>query len=107
MPTEMKLCCKVLGTAMTAIFFSSAAEKIGALPIPAVSVRIRLSTTTIASTQLIPWQMKVAQATPSTPMPKAVTNKTSIPIFAVEDSARKRKGVRESPSAAKVPVATL
>ena len=107
LPTEMKLCCKVLGTAMTMIFFSSAAENSGVWPIPAVSARIRPSTTAIASAQLIPWPRKVAQATPSTPMPKAETNRISIPILAVEDSARKIKGVRESPSAANVPVATL
>ena len=107
LPTEIKLCCRVLGTAMTRILRRSGREKRGAFFPDSGSVRMRLSTAMTASAQLTPWQRNVAQATPATPMPKADTNSRSMAMFAVEDTARKRKGVRESPRAAKVPVATL
>ena len=68
--------------------------------------RVRNSAST-ASTQLTPWHRKVAHATPATPMLKAVTNSTSSAILAMEEAARNRKGVRESPREAKMPVAML
>ena len=40
-------------------------------------------------------------------MSKAVTNRISTAMLEVEDAARKRKGVLESPRAEKIPVATL
>ena len=40
-------------------------------------------------------------------MPKAVTNRISAPILDSDEQARKMNGVRESPSAEKMPVATL
>ena len=55
----------------------------------------------------ISWHRKVAQATPATPISKAATNSTSTAMFAVEEPARNRNGVRLSPSAVKMPVATL
>lgn len=55
--------------------------------------------------------MSVAHATPSTPHlkveAKAVTKRMSIPIFDTDENIRKTNGVRESPSAEKIPVATL
>ena len=51
--------------------------------------------------------MRVAHATPATPMPNAVTKRISTAIFEIDDAARKMNGVRESPSAAKMPVAIL
>ena len=106
LPTEIKLCCKMLGTAMTANFRNSGQEKILAV----FSVCIlpsRRKTTRTASTQLIPWHKKVAQATPATPISKAVTKRMSARILLVEEQARKMKGVRESPRAEKIPVETL
>ena len=38
---------------------------------------------------------------------KAFTNRISAAILAVEDTARKRNGVRESPMAENIPVAIL
>ena len=105
-PTEIKLCCRMLGIAMTAIFANRALENSGMRPCVGTA-RSRFNTTAIASTQLTPWQRKVAQATPATPMSKAVTNRMSTAMFAVEETARNQKGVRESPSAEKIPVATL
>lgn len=85
-------------------------ENTAAFPCVSIALR-RLNTTTIARTQLTPWHRKVAHATPSTPLVKigesAVTNRMSIPILAREENIRKRKGVLESPRAAKMPVATL
>ena len=69
--------------------------------------RSRTITTTTASTQLTPWHRKVAQATPATPIWKAVTNKISIPMLLSEETARKTNGVLLSPSAEKIPVAML
>ena len=51
--------------------------------------------------------MKVAHATPAIPMLKLCTNRISMPIFAVDEHAKKMKGVFESPIAEKIPVATL
>ena len=55
----------------------------------------------------MPWQRKVAHATPATPIRKAVTNRISTPMLESEEQARKMNGVFESPSAEKIPVATL
>ncbi|CDA67970.1 unknown [Clostridium sp. CAG:510] len=87
-PKEMKLCCRVLGTAITTISFKSAQLKRGAFSLPS-TLRSLLNTTTMASTQLTPWQRKVAQATPATPMLKAFTNQISTAILDKEDTARK------------------
>lgn len=76
LPTEMKLCCKILGTAMTAMRPRSEAEKICSFPVPR-NPASRLTTNSTASTQLTPWQMKVAHATPATPIRNAVTNRIS------------------------------
>ena len=77
------------------------------MPVPDSTFFNRRKTTSTASTQLTPWHRKVAQATPATPILKAVTNRMSIPMFAVEEMARKMNGVLESPSAEKIPVAML
>ena len=105
-PTETKLCCKTLGSAMTRNCRKSAPEngRTGS------SVRIRTkrtNTTATAATQLTPWQRNVAHATPATPSGSAVTNTISSPILAVELMARKMNGVRLSPSAVKMPVERL
>ena len=71
------------------------------------SARRRRRTYSIASTQLTPWHRNVAQATPATPIRKALTKRMSTRMFAVEEIARKMNGVRESPIAEKMPVATL
>ncbi len=55
----------------------------------------------------MPWQIKVAHATPAIPIENTLTNKISTNILAVEEKARKIKGVLESPSAEKIPVAIL
>ena len=68
---------------------------------------IRISTNSSASTQLTPWHRKVAQATPATPMWKAFTKSMSMKMLDVEEAARKKNGVRESPSAENTPVAML
>ena len=106
LPTEMKLCWRMLGTATTAISRRISPEN-QRWAFWAGMVFSRRSRASTASTQLTPWQRKVAQATPSTPMPKHWTNTTSRKMLAVEEAARKRKGVRESPMAEKMPVAIL
>ena len=70
-------------------------------------VRNLKNTTTSARTQLIPWQRKVAQATPATPILNAVTKRMSTPMLESDEHARKINGVFESPRAEKIPVATL
>lgn len=105
LPTETKLCCKMLGMAMRLIFSSRRKEKSlwGAWG----SFFSRSSTAAMAHRQLTPWHRKVAQATPSTPMPPAVTKRMSTPMLLREETIRNRKGVRESPMAEKMPVAML
>ena len=102
----MELCWRMLGTAMTASCRKTGLEKRDAGPSLGSNLR-RLNTVSTASAMLTVWHRKVAQATPSTPMPKAVTNSVSTSMLAVEDAARNKKGVRESPSAENMPVATL
>ena len=103
LPTEIKLCCKVLGRAMRTISPRMRPENSRAR---SPSMRILLSlriTKNSASTQLTPWHRKVAQATPATPILKAVTNRISIKMLDSEEQARKMKGVLESPMAEKMP----
>ena len=102
----MKLCCKMLGMAMTAKRPKWFHEKTGTLPSVGILEK-RRKTTTSASTQLTPWHKNVAQATPATPMSNAVTNRISTAMLDVDEQARKINGVLESPSAEKIPVATL
>ena len=106
LPTEIKLCCKMLGMATIDILPSSFHEKTSAFSVVLILVRCK-NTTTTASMQLIPWQIKVAHATPATPILNAVTNSMSIPILESDEQARKTNGVFESPSAEKIPVAIL
>ena len=106
LPTETELCCRMLGTAMTAILPSIRQEKragFSGVGMPC----IRRATAQTASTQLTPWHRKVAQATPATPMSKAVTKRMSIKMLLTDEAARKKKGVLLSPRAEKMPVATL
>ena len=105
-PNDMKLCCKMLGTAITTSFLNIGKENTAGLSV-AFIFEILLNTTIIASSALTPWQINVAHATPAIPKSKAVTNRMSAPIFAVEDMARKINGVFESPRAENIPVATL
>ena len=87
---------------------SSLPEKTGALwPSGRWIFARRRNTNTSASTQLTPWHRNVAHATPSTPMPNAVTNRISTAMFERDEAMRKKNGVLESPSAEKIPVATL
>ena len=106
LPTEMKLCCKTLGMAMTTNRPSSSPENSTIFPSLGNCLNRRMTTAT-ASTQLMPWHRKVAQATPATPILKAVTNRMSTAMLLKEDTARKIKGVLLSPRAEKTPVAML
>ena len=87
-PREIKLCCKVLGTAMATICFKICQSKNGAFSFPSIFASLR-KITTIARIQLTPWQRKVAHATPATPILKPVTNQISTAILEVEEAARK------------------
>ena len=102
----MKLCCKTLGMAMTTNRPSRSPENSTVFPSLGSCFKRRMTTAT-ASTQLMPWHRKVAQATPATPILKAVTNRMSTAMLLKEDTARKIKGVLLSPRAEKTPVAML
>ena len=91
---------------MTEILPSSRQEKMAARFSVFTPASLR-RTTRIARMQLTPWHKKVAHATPATPILKAVTKRISTAMLEVEDAARKMKGVLESPSAEKIPVAIL
>ena len=96
----------MLGIATTAIWPSIFQENQTRSP-SLGTARTRRATTHRESTQLTPWHKNVAQATPATPMLNAVTNRISTAILDVDEQARKINGVLESPSAEKMPVATL
>ena len=51
--------------------------------------------------------MKVAHATPETPILNPATKSMSAAMFATDEQARKKKGVFESPRAEKIPEAIL
>ncbi len=106
LPTEMKLCCRILGIAITAKLLKWAQENSLALPSDFILLK-RRKTKSNARTQLTPWHKKVAQATPATPILNKVTNKISAPMLAKEEQAKKTNGVFESPKEEKIPVATL
>ena len=67
LPTEIKLCCKTLGMAMTTNLASSRPENSAVFSSLGICFR-RRNTTLTARTQLMPWHRKVAQATPATPI---------------------------------------
>ena len=70
-------------------FFSAGARR-KACGFSTVSmVRNRRNTTITASTQLTPWHRKVAQATPATPILKAVTKRMSTAMLDRDEAARK------------------
>ena len=96
----------MLGIAITDMSFKSAQENTAGVSLLFIAAK-RLNTNIIAKMQLIPWQINVAHATPATPILNAVTNKISIKIFALDEQTRNIKGVFESPSAEKIPVAML
>ena len=106
LPTETKLCCKMLGMATTAIWPSILPGEPDPLPSPRTA-RTRRATTHRESTQLTPWHQKSRPGHTGNPISKAATNNTSTAMFAVEETARNKNGVRLSPSAVKMPVATL
>ena len=88
LPTEIKLCCRTLGIAILAILPSISPENSGARS--SVSTVFSLAkTNTSANMQLTPWHMKVAHATPATPILNAVTNNMSAPMLLSDDAARK------------------
>ena len=105
-PTETKLCCKMLGTAMTEICPSRWKENSGNRFVVGICFR-RCRRAASASREEMPCAAKVAHATPATPMSKAMTKSKSRAIFPKEEPMRKYKGVRESPKAVKMPVPTL
>ena len=88
LPTEMKLCCRMLGMATTAILPSIFQENHTVLRLVGMAF-IRRNTTTMARMQLTPWHRKVAQATPATPIWNPATNRMSTPMLEREDTARK------------------
>ena len=96
----------MLGTAITVSRLSSGKENTA--PFSPLGIFFsRFITASNASAQLTPWQIKVAHATPATPIFSAVTNRMSMPMLEREDTARKIKGVLLSPMAEKMPVAIL
>ena len=103
LPTEIKLCCRVLGRAIRTISPRIRPENSRARSPSMRTFASLRSTKYSASTQLTPWHRKVAQAMPATPILKTVTNRISIKILEVEEQARKIKGVLESPMAEKMP----
>ena len=104
LPIEMKLCCRMLGTATIINCCRIVLEKMGTVPSVRISYRRRI-TTQIANTQLTPWHRNVAQATPATPIRNAVTKRISMPMLDSDEAARNQNGVLESPRAEKIPVA--
>ena len=94
----MKLCCKILGTATIAIFPSMGKENF-LYGSSVFKARSRLNSVSPESTQAMPCAIKVAQATPPTPIRNAATNKISRPMLPIEEPIRKYSGVLESPNA--------
>ena len=92
LPTEIKLCWRILGTAITEKLPKCCHEKIRTFPSVRILRNLR-KTTSSASTQLIPWHRKVAHTTPATPIRNAVTKRISTPMLESEEQARKINGV--------------
>ena len=88
LPTETKLCCRMLGMATMATLPSMFQEKSTTLWVD-LKAPMRRNTTTMASTQLTPWHRKVAHATPATPILKPATNRISTPMLDRDETARK------------------
>ena len=106
LPMEIKLCCRVLGTATFRNLPQIFPENRGAFFVVLIA-RSLLKTNNRDSRQLTPWQINVAQATPATPMWRPATNQISMAILEQDEAARKKKGVLESPSAEKMPLEIL
>ena len=97
LPTETKLCCKMLGRAMVPMRRSASKEKVGA-GVPAKMCSRRRSTTHESAAET-PWAISVAQATPGTPQSKRMTKIRSSTIFPTDEPMRNSSGVRLSPRA--------
>ena len=105
-PTEMKLCCRMLGTAIRLMRPSMFQENSSTRPCVSID-ESRFLRAFSASIQAMPCAMKVAQATPATSQWKTATKIRSSTIFPREEPIRKYRGVLESPMELKIPVATL
>ncbi len=104
-PTDTKLCCKILGTAIADILPSIGNENF--LYLPDFILLILLSITTNAKIEDMPCAINVAHATPATFMSIGTTNTISKMIFPTDDAIRKYSGVLLSPRAVKTPVHML
>ena len=65
------------------------------------------TSTTITSTALTVWLRMVAQAAPATPMSRPITRNRSSTMFVMQAAIRKYSGLRESPTARRMPLPTL
>ena len=102
----MKLCWNMLGMAIRLIFLNIEPEK--SITFPSVfTVFKRLIRVIKDRIPAIPWHIKVAQATPSIPMPNTTTKNQSKNMLPKEDPIRKYRGVFESPKALNIPVHML
>lgn len=106
LPMEMKLCCKMLGTATAAMRLSSGQEKRAAFS--AVSIFLnRRSTKIRARTQLTPWHRKGGPGHAVHPHAQSGDEQDVHRDVGQGGGARKKNEVLESPRAEKMPVATL
>ena len=94
------------GMATDAVFLKRLQEKKQAFSSVRMSAR-RFNTSASEAKQLTPWQRKVAHAVPAIPIANVFTKMKSANMFAVEEKARNKNGVLESPNAVKIPVAML
>ena len=106
LPTDTKPCCNILGMATLANSPSISLENTRCFSSERSFFSLKTSTA-FATTQLMPWQMNVAHATPATPMENTVTKSMSTNMLATDETASRMNGVTESPRAAKTPVAML
>ena len=93
------------GTARVDMVCSRGREKSSHLP---EGIRLsRSKSTRKEATAARAWQIRVARASPPTPMSVLTTKTMSRPMLEREDTIRKIRGVRVSPRAVKMPVQVL
>ena len=105
MPMEMMDCCRMEGSAIFVISESSFLSKRAVFP--QSRFRSTYRNTRKDSTAEMPWAIKVAQATPATPIWKYFTKMKSSPMLKREENIRKHKGILDFPRALNMEETTL
>ena len=105
-PNETIDCWMIDGTATRQMCRRRSSSKTRGFPSHGIRLR-RRSSTKNASSEASACAMRVAHATPGTPIPKRMTESRSRKMLVIDESISSQRGVRLSPRALKAAVEVL